>query len=333
MPSPTRTIDVVNGDNLQAKIDAAVGGDVLLLHDGTYGGFTIAQRRFTRDKPLVIRAAPDARPLILGSNYDGNLARIADSSYIVLDGLVMENSNHPIYCTTVENLILVNLDVHNSGQEMIHIRGASRYVDILGCKLSDSGHRRPQWSEGIYIGTGQPPFECNEHIWIEGNDIHHTANSEGINIKARSYHITIRANRVHDMEPGTATQHNEGGIATEAADLAFRPGQDHDVWIENNEVYNVRFGRWANGIKCSTMGGRIIGNHVHDCQQFGVAFNDHANGPGAFAAWVLGNTIERCTAGDVGPTALVTTSDDPGTNPNRPQDWYKFASPPQRALA
>ena len=88
----------------------------------------------------------------------GNLARISNSSYIVLDGLTMENSNHPIYCMSVEHLILVNLEAHNSGQEIIHIRGASRYVDIRNCKLYDSGHHRTQWAEGIYIGTGQPPL-------------------------------------------------------------------------------------------------------------------------------------------------------------------------------
>ena len=208
MFTSARTINVVNGDDLQAKIDAAVGGDVLLLDSGTYGGFRIDQRRFTAESPWSSRRAR-ARPLLLGRNYEGNLARISDSSYVVLDGLTMENSNHPIYCKSVDHLILVNLEVHNTGQEIIHIRGTSRYVDIRNCKLYDSGHHRPQWSEGIYIGTGQPPHECSEYVWIEGNDIHHTANSEGINIKTSCYHITIRGNKVHDMEPGTATQHNE----------------------------------------------------------------------------------------------------------------------------
>lgn len=323
MFTSARTIHVVNRDNLQAKIDAAVGGDVLLLESGTYGGFRIDQRRFTAEKPLVIKAAPGARPLLLGRNYEGNLARISDCSYVVLDGLTMENSNHPIYCTSIDHVVLVNLEVHNTGQEIIHIRGASRYVDIRNCHLYDSGHHRPQWSEGIYIGTGQPPHECVEHVWIEGNDIHHNANSEGINIKTSCYHITIRGNRVHDMEPGTATQHNEGAIATEAADLAFRPGEDPDIWIENNEVYNIRFGRWANGIKSSTMGPRIINNRIHHCQQFGIAFNDFLNGPGAFATRVFGNQISDCAAGDIADTPLLTRFADPGPNPNKPQDWYQ----------
>jgi nitrous oxidase accessory protein NosD len=317
------TINVINGDDLQAKIDAAVGGDILVLGTGTYGGFRIEDRHFTREKPLVIRAAPGATPLILGSNYSGNLARISNSSYIVLDGLTMENSNHPIYCTSVDHLILVNLEVHNTGQEIIHIRGASRYVDIRNCRLYDTGHHRPQWAEGIYVGVGQPPFECVEHVWIEGNDIHHTANAEGINIKTQCYHVTIRGNKVHDMEPGTATQHNEGAIACEAADLSFRPGEDPDIWIENNEVYNIRFGRWANGIKQSTMGGKVINNHIHDCQQFGIAFNDFQNGPGAFTTWMFGNKITDCAAGAVDTTTLLTKSADPGVNPNQPQSWYQ----------
>lgn len=319
------TICVADGEDLQAKIDAAKGGDVVVVGPGIYSGFRIEGRHFSADKPLVIRAAAGARPLIRGSDYSGNLARISSSSYIALDGLTMENGSHPVYCTDVEHLVLVNLEVHDSGQEMIHIRGASRYVDIRNCRLYDSGHRRPQWSEGIYVGTGQPPFECVEHIWIEGNDIHHTANSEAINIKSQAYHITIRGNKVHDMAPGTPTQHNEGAIACEAADLAFRPGVDPDVWIENNEVYNVRFGRWANGIKSSTMGPKIINNDIHDCEQFGIAFNDFMDGPGSFATWVFGNKISNCAAGAIANTPLKVILKDPGANPNRPQTWYESA--------
>ncbi len=321
------TIHVVDGDDLQARIDAAVGGDVLVLGSGTYGGFRIDGRRFSEDRPLVIKAAPGARALILGSDYKGNLARISNCSYVVLDGLTMENSNQPIYCTNVDHVIFINMEIHNSGQEIIHIRGASRYVDIRNCRLYDSGHHRPQWSEGIYVGMGQPPYECVEYVWIEGNDIHHTANSEGINIKTQAYHITIRGNKVHDMFPGTDTQHNEGAIACEAADLAFRPGVDPDIWIENNEVYNIRFGRWANGIKSSTMGPKIINNHIHDCQQFGIAFNDFMDGPGAFTTWMHGNTIGNCAAGAVAETTLQTRTAAAGINPNRPQTWYQPTGP------
>jgi hypothetical protein len=322
-----RVIRVVNGDNLQAKIDAAVGGDVLLLESGTYGGFHMYQRRFTAARPLVIKASLGAKPLLLGSKYQGSLAAMSGCSYVVLDGLTMENSNHPVYCLSVDHVVFVNLEIHNSGQEMIHIRSTSRYVDIRNCKIYDSGHNRPQWSEGIYVGVGQPPNEPCEYVWIEGNDIHDTANSEGINIKSACYHITIRGNKIHDMQPGTATQHNEGAISCEGADLAFRPGEDPDVWIEDNEVYNVRLGRWANGIKSSTMGPRVINNRIHHCEQFGIFFNDYGNGPGAFTTWMFNNKISDCAAGDIQGTNLLTKLADPGINPNKPQTWYQSANP------
>jgi hypothetical protein len=324
-PAATRaaTINVSDGDDLQAKIDGAAGGDVLLLGTGTYRGFQIDHRHFTEAKPLAIKAAPGAKPLILGSNYAGYLGKISDSSYLVFDGLTLENSNQPFYCTSIDHVIFVNLEIHNTGQEILHIRGASRYVDIRNCKLYDTGHSQPQWAEGIYVGMGQPPFESVEYVWIEGNDIHHTGNSEGINIKSRSYHITIRGNKVHDIAPGTATQYNQAGISCEAVDLAFRPGVDPDIWIENNEVYDVRFGRWANGIQTTTMGPKIINNHIHDCQQFGIEFNDYNNGPGAFTTWLFGNKIANCGAGAVNATALSTKTADPGANPNQPQTWYQ----------
>ncbi|HUL54476.1 MAG TPA: right-handed parallel beta-helix repeat-containing protein [Opitutaceae bacterium] len=322
------SITVSDGDDLQAKIDGAAGGDVLLLGTGTYRGFRIDKRHFTEAAPLVLKAAPGATPRLLGSDHAGYLGRISDSSYLVLDGLTFENSNQPVYCTDVDHLILLNLVVHDTGQEMVHIRGTSRHVDIRRCRLYDSGHTEPQWAEGIYIGRGQPPFDNVDYVWIEGNEIHHTGNSEGINIKSRSYHITIRGNDVHDIAPGTATQYNESAISCEAADLAFRPGVDPDIWIEDNEVHQVRYGRWANGIQPTTMGARIIRNRIHDCAQYGIEFNDYLNGPGAFTIWLFGNVIERCAAGAVNATTLSIKTADPGANPNQPQTWYRPTDEP-----
>ena len=325
--APGATFNLTEHDNLQAKIDAANGGDILLLSTGTYGGFTLTDRHFTAERPLVIKAAPGATPVLRGPGYRGHLAFISNASYVVLDGLTLEHCNQPIYCTSIDHCIFVNLVIHDTGQEAIHLRGRSHDVDIRHCRISDTGHTQPQWAEGIYVGMGQRPYESVENVWIEGNDISATGNSEGINLKSRSYHVTIRGNKVHDLAPGTATQHNEAAISCEAADLDYRPGVDPDIWIEQNEIYRVRHGRWANGIKVSTMGGRILRNTIHDCEQFGIAFNAYENGPGVFPAWLYGNQITQCAAGAIGDSVLPRRNEDPGANPNRPQAWYAPGGP------
>jgi len=324
---PTATgakiIPVAGGDDLQLKIDGARGGDIVLLGAGTYRGFKFADRHFTAGAPLVIKAAPGARPVIRGASYEeDHLAEISRSSYVVLDGLELAGGNRPIYCQDVDHFIFINLTVHDTGQEIIHIRGTSRFIDVRDCRLYDTGHKHPQWSEGVYVGQGSPPFENVEHVWIEGNDISRTGNSEGINIKCRSYHVTIRGNKVHDIAPGTDTQYNESAISCEAADLAFKLGEDPDIWIEGNEISRVRYGRWANGIQPSTMGPRIVGNRIHDCEQFGIEFNDYLSGPGMFTTILWANVIEDCRDGAFNPTALPHEFKDPGPNPNRPQTWY-----------
>lgn len=317
-------IPLAAGADLQARVDAASGGDVLELATGEYAGFAITGRQFTAQDPLVIRAAPGARPVIRRDDHSGYLARLSEVSHLVLEGLTFEGSNQPIYATTVDHVVLLGLTIRNTGQEAIHIRGASHHIDIIGCTISDTGHTEPQWAEGIYVGMGNPPFESVEHVWIEGNEIHHTRHSEAINLKARTYHVTIRGNHIHDIEPGTASQHNEAAISCEAADRTHRPGEDPDIWIEQNRIHDIRFGRWANGIKVSTAGGRILRNEIRECAQHGIAFNAYDLGPGAFAAVIFGNTIDRCSAGALGPSAgLVVEERDPGPNPNRPQSWYQ----------
>ena len=140
----SRAVAVGPSDDLQAKIDGAAGGDVLLLATGTYRGFHIAHRHFTAARPLIIKAAPGARPLILGKDYAGYLGLLSDSSYLVFDGLTLENSNQPFYCTSIDHCLFLNLEIHNTGQEAIHLRGDSHDIDIRHCRIYDTGHYRDQ---------------------------------------------------------------------------------------------------------------------------------------------------------------------------------------------
>jgi len=314
------TITVSAGDSLADKINGASGGDTVLVGSGTYGAFQITDRNFPEAQPLIIRAAPGTKPVVQGTDW--YLAPITRSSYIVLDGLTFDGGGQPLYCTDVNHLILINLEVRNTGQEAVHILGTSRYVDIINCHIHHTGSVAPQWAEGIYIGSGSQPFMNEEHIWIEGNDIHHTGSSEAINIKAQCYHITVRGNKLHDISPGTASQYNEAALSVEAADLTFRPGVDLDIWIEDNEIYNVTFGQWANGIKTSTAGPRIKNNYIHDCEEYGIYFNSYGDGPGRFTNVVYSNRIENCGSGTTNVTTLPVVEQDPGANPNGPQQWY-----------
>ena len=236
----------------------------------------------------------------------------------------MENSNHPIYCTDIDHVILVNLEVHNSGQEMIHIRGASRYVDIRNCKLYDSGHRRPQWSEGIYIGTGQPPYECVEYVWIEGNDIHHNANSEGINIKTQAYHITIRGNKVHDMDPGTATQHNEGAHRLRGGRSGL-PARARTLTSGSRTTRSTTSGSAA-GPTASSPPPWGRGSSTTTSTTASSSASPSTPSRTARAPSRPGSSATRSPTAprETWPhTTLQTKSADPGANPNRPQTWYQ----------
>jgi hypothetical protein len=307
------TIVVNSGDNLSSAVSGAGGGDTVLVNDGTYGGFEITDRTFSEAQPLIIKAAPGAAPLLQTGNW--YLAPITNSSYIVLDGLVMDGSGQPLYCTDVDHLILINLEVRNTGQEAVHIRGTSRYVDIINCHIHHTGSAEPQWAEGIYIGSGSQPFMNCEYIWIEGNQIHNTGNSEGINIKPQSLHITVRGNTIHDITPGTSTQYNQSALSLEAPDFTFKPGEDLDIWIEDNEIYNVTFGQWANGMQLTAMGPRVTGNYIHDCEEYCIYFNTYGSGPGDFTTYLYDNRTENCGSGAVNSTSLPVVQGSTRTSP------------------
>jgi hypothetical protein len=107
----------------------------------------------------------------------------------------------------------------------------------------------------------------------------------------------------------------------EPLDFSFKPGEETDIWIEENEIYNVTYGRWANGIQATGAGPRVRNNYIHDCQQHGIYLEDTRGGENGFTTYLFNNRIENC-ATDIFYTRNPFKHEDPGINPNKPQTWY-----------
>ncbi len=320
-------------DDLISVINMAKGGDTIMVTAGTYSALHIQDLNFTAEKPLVIKSIEKGGAVIKSETIkSGSTLEIRNCSYIKLDGFVIEGGLWGVYIKSSDHIILMDNEVKETGQEGIHIGYSSKYIDVIGNHVHDTGNTNPKWGEGIYVGSGSYgrnrnfPDNC-EYVWIENNIVHDCGKGDGINIKGESFHITVIGNEVYNISPGTEVQYNQAAISIESAGNSvennYRLDELRDVWIINNTVHDVSGGysNWDNGIMFTGTGSFVVGNTVYNCDNHGIYGNDYSALP--LPTYLYGNSVHSCGEANQYNSGLIIKEEDPGANPNMKQQWVK----------
>ncbi|MFC2123199.1 nitrous oxide reductase family maturation protein NosD [Bacteroidota bacterium] len=319
------------GDELSTILSTAKGGDTIMVEAGTYPAQQIQDLNFTADKPLVIKSFEKGGAIIKSvSNKSGTTLEIRDCSYIKFEGFVIEGGLWGLYVKSSDHIILTNNEIRDTGQEGIHIGYSSKYIDVIGNHVHDTGNTNPKWGEGIYVGSGSYgrnrkfPDNC-EYVWVENNIVHDCGKGDGINIKGECFHITVIGNEVYNISPGTEVQYNQAAISIESAGNSvennYRLDEPRDVWIINNTVHNVSGGysNWDNGIMFTGTGSYVVGNTIYECDNHGIFGNDYSILP--LPTYLYDNEVHSCGEANQYNEGLTIKEKDPGENPNRKQQW------------
>ena len=325
------TVIVHPGQDLNLIVNNSKGGDIIIIKPGSFSGVSLTDKNFSEHKPLIVKAEDSGIVIISGNSVSrGSALELNNCSYIVFEGITFTNAMWGIYVKNSSNIILLNNEIYGTGQEGCHIGRSSKYVDVIGNKIHNTGKFNSKWAEGVYVGSGSYsgvnfPDNC-EYIWIEGNHIYETGNAEAVNVKSECFHITIRNNKIHDIRPGTREQFNQAAITVEGGENSlknnYRLDEKRDVWIENNTIENVSGGYsdWNNGIMFFGTGVYILNNTIKNCTNRGIYGNNWKNL--GHQNYVYKNTVSDCGQNVVIHTELKVTESNPGRNPHSPQKWY-----------
>lgn len=173
---------------------AATAGDEIIIAAGTYESTNSINAAYyyggangTASNPITIRGASATnRPHLKGNNISSRtVLRIEGDYWIVKDleisygqkGLVFDNSNHSQ---------AVNCEVHNFGNEAIHVRDGSDYVTIDNCTVYNTGNVNPGFGEGIYIGTDKGSWS-NYDPYVDYTTVKNC--TIGPNVRAEAFDI------------------------------------------------------------------------------------------------------------------------------------------------
>ena len=222
---------------LQAAIDQASPGQILLVSPGTFeGSLNLAGRKGTAERPIVVRAA-EAGKTIIDAQGAKSVVDAQDSEHVFLEGLVLRgaqwagvNANGAVGLVvrrcTIEAVKqgICNTDRNRPGRDFYiadnRILGPYRWPTVAikseeGVQLCGSGHvvcfnRIRGWSDGISIldqlGRNYPATAIDFY----NNDISECTD-DGIEMDNGEHNIRAFRNRITDCHQGITNQPIYGG--------------------------------------------------------------------------------------------------------------------------
>ena len=196
-----RLVSVSNSSQLSSAITGAQPGDLIELAAGTYSGRWKATASGTSGRRIVL-CGPQTAVLNGGDYTVGNGLALSGVQYWTIKGITITNSLVGIAGWKSSWNVIDEVVITRTGQAGIHLRTFSRQNLIIRSKISDTGNLRPQYGEGVYIGSDASQWctytncqpDRSDSNRVERNEIGPNVRADLIDVKAGTTGNIVRKN-------------------------------------------------------------------------------------------------------------------------------------------
>ncbi|WP_165867539.1 cellulose binding domain-containing protein [Paenibacillus pinisoli] len=220
-------VDTVSG--IQAALQQAVPGDVILVAPGTYElttasaigirpAYYYSGASGTAAAPITLQSANPANPAVLkgGSISSPGYTLYLTGDHWNINNIMITHGQKGIVLDNANYVHLNGVTVRHVGQEGIHVRDGSSYAIIENCVVDETGATGNAtdkgFAEGIYIGSDRSVWDVNEgmpgssvgpgqgynravlHTIVRNNVIGPAVAAEPLDIKEGTSHTLIEDN-------------------------------------------------------------------------------------------------------------------------------------------
>jgi hypothetical protein len=185
----TATTTVSTAAQLTAALAAAAPGDVIAMKPGTYTGNFEGTASGTAADPIALCGGSGA--VLDGGDTDkGYVLHLQRAAYWTLAGFTVQNGQKGVMFDDVQHSVIDGLTVTKIGDEAVHLRAGSSDNTVRDSTVTDTGLRKPQFGEGIYVGSSKSNWctvsdckqDSSDRNVVTGNTISGTA-AENVDIK------------------------------------------------------------------------------------------------------------------------------------------------------
>ena len=251
---------------LTAALSAAKAGDEIILQEGIYqvdpkNGYWKAFQAEADGTPaqhIILRSEDPEHPAVIcGSTTESKCALYITGSYWEIRGLEIHTAQKGIFLAKSEHSIISGCEVHDIGDEAIHIIDDSSYNLVENCVIHDTGLLTPKYGEGVYIGSAKNAtdygFECHYNT-VRGCIFGPNITADHVDIKEYTYgntveYCTFDGTGIQGENGGDSFVEIKGNNAVVRYNTGYRNGCEKqlygfdtymavDGWGQNNKIYD-----------------------------------------------------------------------------------------------
>ncbi|HWO21258.1 MAG TPA: right-handed parallel beta-helix repeat-containing protein [Kofleriaceae bacterium] len=292
------------GDDLFARLAMLTAGDEVIVHGGTYTTPGLVQVTWagTEAAPIIVRAAPGARPVIAGTPAQNVLD--VGGSHFTLRGFELRGGSHGVRLAATDHATLEDLVLHDLGDVGISCNRPAQscaFLTIRKNEIYDTG--KAGTGEGMYLGCTAAACTLRDSL-VERNFVHDTGGDQGdgIEVKPGASNVVVRDNViVRSKYPGITMYGFTGSAPPNIIErnLVWTT-QDNGIQIVGQVRVrnNIVLGAMGNGIHSKASDGhvphdlQILNNTVVDAGVACLKANDWAGAKGQ----VVANNALYCEA-------------------------------------
>jgi hypothetical protein len=208
---------VTDAAGLTEALAAAKPGTVIALADGVYEGRFVASTPGTADAPITLCGGAGAI-LDGGGVKKGYGLHLNGASHWQVRGFTVRNAQKGVMADGVSGTTIAGLTVEKIGDEAVHLRKFSSDNVIEGNTIRETGRRKDNFGEGVYIGTA-------ESNWCDVTDCAPDASDRNV---VRNNTISAVTAENIDIKEGTTG----GTVAGNTFDGNAFSGDFADSWVD-----------------------------------------------------------------------------------------------------
>lgn len=242
----SRLVNVKTAAELSSALNKAQAGDLIRLADGLYkGNFVVS---VSGSSSSMITLCGTRKAILDGQSQTTGYTFHLKANYWRVVGFSVTRGKNGIILDQASNNILQSLAVYNTGNEALHLRTHSSNNLIQANEVSNAGLSKPEYGEGIYIGSAKSNWcdytNCNpdksDNNKIIGNKIFNTA-AESIDLKEGTTNTLIQGNSF-DGTHITGANYADSWIDVKGNDVVIKDnvGQNSgDVLLDGYQTHVV----------------------------------------------------------------------------------------------
>lgn len=214
------TVDVWEGDDLWAALDALPPGTEVIVHSGTWttqepsgSWYRELVLNGTEAEPIVVRVADGETVRLEGDPAGSQNVLNLSGSWYTFEGFEVVYGSHGLRIGGSANGVLLNNRVHDTADVGISMNREGAAYDAMVLRGNEV-YRTGGTGECFYLGCNEGACVVSNSV-VEYNYCHDTLGTEqgdGIELKTGSYGTVIRHNVVVDTRgPGIILYGTNGG--------------------------------------------------------------------------------------------------------------------------